>query len=482
MRAVQTIRLGVKEATDALDQAQSRPERRPEFTYVPPSHARALDPEATLVEGIRGAGKSFWWAQLASESHQAFIRQSFPEARLPKGLKVAQGFGAGLAISQAPDAETLRALVGSYSSRTIWRAVIARHAGFSGDYESLDSWTERVSWIEKNSEKYATQLEEADRRLTANNQTSLILFDALDRLADDWQHIHPLAKGLLQVALDTRSTKSIRCKVYLRPDMLQDQKITSFPDYSKLLAGKASLEWRRADLYALLFQCIGNATLGGEEFRNQFAELGLQWKQEGQAWSLPSVLRKDEERQESVFEGLAGKAMGSSKKRGKPYTWLVNHLQDGLNQVSPRSFFAALRTAATETSEDFELPLDYRGIQQGVQRASQIRVQEITEDYPWVRLVMEPLRGNLSVPCDAVEIEKIWENERTLDLLESRLKAEAAAVKLPPQNRDQGPSGILLDLGALGVIQRIAAKRIQMPDVYRIAYGLGRKGGVKPLK
>ena len=25
-------------------------------------------------------------------------------------------------------------------------------------------------------------------------------------------------------------------------------------------------------------------------------------------------------------------------------------------------------------------------------------------------------------------------------------------------------------------------KRIQMPDVYRIAYGLGRRGGVKPLK
>ena len=55
-------------------------------------------------------------------------------------------------------------------------------------------------------------------------------------------------------------------------------------------------------------------------------------------------------------------------------------------------------------------------------------------------------------------------------------------MKLPPQNRDQGPSGILVDLQALGMMQRMDGKRIQMPDVYRIAYGLGRKGGVKPLK
>jgi hypothetical protein len=34
----------------------------------------------------------------------------------------------------------------------------------------------------------------------------------------------------------------------------------------------------------------------------------------------------------------------------------------------------------------------------------------------------------------------------------------------------------------LGVIQRMEDGRIQMPDVYRIAFGFGRRGGVKPLK
>lgn len=476
------IRRGISEATSDLDQTQASASR-PEFTYVPPTHARALDPEATLVEGIRGSGKSFWWAQLASESHRAFIQANFPESRLPSGLKVAQGFGNGLSASQAPDSEVLDTLAGRYKPRSIWRAVLAKHVGFTGDYARLTTWNQRVNWVQSNPEEFASQLEEADNRLVKNDETLLVLFDALDRMADDWQHINPLAKGLLQTALDVRSTQRIRCKIYLRPDILQDPNITSFPDFSKLLAGKASLEWRRADLYALFFQCLGNSTGGGEQFRRHVLDQhGLAGTLTNDAWKLPSALRTDEARQEAVFEGLAGTAMGASVKRGKPYTWLVNHLQDGLGQVSPRSFFAALGTAAVETGDDFVLPLDYRGIQRGVQKASEIRVKEITEDYPWVSLVMEPLRGSLTMPCDTGDIENIWRANQTLNGLESRIKAESTAVKLPPQHLDQGPAGILLDLESLGMVELQAKKRIQMSDVYRIAYGLGRRGGVRPLK
>lgn len=58
----------------------------------------------------------------------------------------------------------------------------------------------------------------------------------------------------------------------------------------------------------------------------------------------------------------------------------------GRNQVSPRSFCAALRFAfQQETLRGWEYALDYRAIQTGVQEASRIRVNEITrEDYPWI--------------------------------------------------------------------------------------------------
>lgn len=488
--AEQSIRSGVKEAAAALAQDQATSSRPEAFTYVPPTHARALDLDATLIEGIRGAGKSFWFSLLASPKHLAFVRTSFPEARLPQDVKVVQGFGMGLSISQAPDADTLADLMDSnFRERSIWRAVVAHLVGIGGiggiggEFAAQSRWSERVRWVQENPEAFAHGIEEADQRLGSKGETLLVLFDALDRMADDWRRVNKLSKGLLQVALDMRSTRFIRCKVFVRPDLLQDTQVTSFADYSKLLATKASLVWQRADLYALLYQCLGNASVSRKHFAT-WAENGktLAIANAEANWTVPSILRYDEDRQEALFERIAGKAMGSSIKRGKPYTWLVNHLQDGLNQVSPRSFLAALGKAAAETAEDYDLPLDYRGIQRGVQEASQIRVQEITEDYPWVRRVMEPLRGNLTVPCAISEIEKLWTTERTLDQLESLLRQGKATDKLPPQHRDQGPSGILLDLEALGMVQRMDGKRIQMPDVFRVAFGFGRRGGVKPLQ
>lgn len=482
--AAQAIRNGVKETARVLDHTGGSSTRAPGYTYVPPSHARALDPDATLIEGIRGAGKSFWFAQLASADHRDFVRTRFPEARLPESIEVAQGFGTGVSVSQAPDTDTLGALVESFRPRSIWRAVVAQHAGIGGEFSKLSSWSKRVAWVEANPEDFAMAMEAADQRLASRGKTLLILFDALDRMAEDWKHIRLLAKGLLQVALDMRSTKAIRCKVYVRPDLLQDAAITSFPDYAKLLATKASLVWHRADLYALLYQCLGSAVSSSKAFIALTSTVVGSVARAGgpSGWTVPAVLRRDEWYQEALFEKISGTAMGSSTKRGKPYTWLVNHLQDGLNQVSPRSFYAALGKAADETDDDYHLPIDYRGIQRGVQEASQIRVQEITEDYPWVRDVMAPLKGNLSVPCDANDIVQIWKADGTVAKLEAQLQTKGDPVKLPPQNIDQGAIGILLDLEPLGMVQRIPGNRIQMPDVYRVAFGFGRRGGVKPLR
>lgn len=477
------IRQGIQEAASALDQTQVSARQPPSFTYVPPAHARALDPEATLIEGMRGAGKSFWWSLLASNEHREFVQKNFTEARLPARIVVRQGFGTAFSNQNYPDPETLAQLVQAFKPRIIWRAVIATHAHFEGSFAQLTDWPQRVQWIASNPEQFSVALAAADARFEQTGSTLLLLFDALDRLADDWQHIRPLAKGLLQVALEVRSTKRMRCKVYVRPDMLRDEEIASFPDFSKLEAGKAILTWRRADLYALLFQRLGNASQGGAPFRTlAHALAGIPNDLASSAWKVPQQLRTDEAMQEELFEMLAGKAMGANTKRGKPYTWLVNHLQDSMDQVSPRSFFAALRAAAVETPADDLLPLNYRGIQVGVQQASQIRVKEIIEDYPWVKWVMEPLRGNLTVPCGILDIEKIWKDEQTVSQLEGRLSKQGDAVKLPPQNLDFGTSGILADLESLGILERIDGKRIQMPDVYRVAFGFGRRGGVKPLK
>jgi len=122
-----------------------------------------------------------------------------------------------------------------------------------------------------------------------------------------------------------------------------------------------------------------------------------------------------------------------------------------------------------------------KSIQTGVQSASGIRTGEISEDYPWVKIVMKPLRGKLTVPCEAEEITSLWSDADIIKILHPSLD-QTYTVKLPPQHVNEGPEGVLTDLEGLGLMQRLTDGRIQIPDVYRIAFGLDRRGGVKPLK
>ncbi|MDP3332467.1 MAG: hypothetical protein Q8Q40_09880 [Methylococcaceae bacterium] len=482
------MREALREALPSNDQTAADPTRNPQFTYVPPSHARALDPENTIVEGIRGAGKSHWWAVLNSGQHRDYLASVFPETRITRNLIVSQGFGVGLGPKAAPGKDTLASLVKEHDPRHIWQAVIAVHAGFPEPFPNTPGkWTAMVNWVKENPEDFDNLLDDVDFQLAQQNKTHLILFDALDRLGNDWPSIRPLARSLFQLALDMRARRAIRLKLFVRTDMLEDRGILAFPDSSKLLAKKVPLVWRRVDLYALLFQCLGNADAQGEMFRFQCERLFYQtWKQDEntQAWQIPQNMRTDEDLQREIFHAITGYWMGSGPKRGAPYTWLPNHLIDGRDQVSPRSFAAALRYAVENDqphTDTWPWALHYRAIQAGVQEASRIRVDEITrEDYPWVETLMQPLRSKITVPCEPKEIIQLWKNDKTISKLQTA--CEENEVRLPPPHIEDGEKGILQDLADLGVIQLLADRRIQMPDVYRIAFGFGRRGGVKPLK
>lgn len=93
---------------------------------------------------------------------------------------------------------------------------------------------------------------------------------------------------------------------------------------------------------------------------------------------------------------------------------------------------------------------------------------------------MEPLRNRIVVPCPVDEILALWKTAGTIQSIKST--KQTGEVKLLPPHFEEGPPGVLRDLKDLGVLDYIWDGRVQMPDIYRIAFGLGRKGGVKPLK
>jgi hypothetical protein len=54
------------------------------------------------------------------------------------------------------------------------------------------------------------------------------------------------------------------------------------------------------------------------------------------------------------------------------------------------------------------------------------------------------------------------------------------STRLPVQHIERGWDGVREDLQRLGLLETKKDGRIDMPDLYRVGFGLGRKGGVKP--
>lgn len=444
--------------------------------YVPAAHARALRPESALVVGIRGTGKSFWAGALQDVKARAAIGGDV----LPASVAISPGFGNQPLPDAYPGKAALRSLSERFEPQMIWRTVVLSGCVGPAARPPLgagSTWQERVSWVEANPEPVDRMLFDLDLAFSGQGRQHLFVFDALDRMADTWPEMNRLVRGLLQSVLDFRPYRSIRLKVFARPDQIEDDMVMGFPDASKVVAQRTELTWPRTDLYGLLWQLLGNAP-GGELFRSGVA--GGDWTRRGDAWEMPAELRRDEDRQRRTFQTIAGPWMGRDRRRGIPYTWLVNHLGDARQQVSPRSFLTAIRRAAEDDHSGQPYALHYEGLRAGVQAASEVRVAEIREDYSWIGPLLEPLK-NLSVPCPANEITRIWKNHGSLDAL-AEAAATAEGVRLPPAHLGEREGGVLRDLEQLGMVEFIRDGRVNMPDVYRVRFGIGRRGGVKPVR
>jgi hypothetical protein len=189
---------------------------------------------------------------------------------------------------------------------------------------------------------------------------------------------------------------------------------------------------------------------------------------------VPDVLRFDEGAQRRIFAEIAGTAMGTNERRGLPFTWIPTHLGDASGIATPRSFLAALRTAAENTNHDAPLALDWRSVHSGVRKASEIRVTELGEDFPWTTPAMGALEG-LNVPCSRKDLVSRWNSNDIAERIQ----------ELPPGDRNKsatlGQQGLLNDLIEVGVLEVRSDNRYNIPDVYRVGFGLKRRGGVKPV-
>ena len=466
----------------------------PEHVYLPRSHLKAMEPDRLLVTGMRGAGKTFWWSALQAGGVRRLVGQAEERAPLNEHTEVRAGFGIEPAPDEYPGKDALRALMDDgFEPRIVWRTIqawqLARDEYPPHPLRRQDSWGTRTKYVAERPEAIERLFQERDAELDRRGACFLIVFDGLDRCADDWKEASRLVRGLLQTAHEMRSYRKLRVKVFLRSDQADDDGgLASFPDASQVLASKIELSWPRRELYGVLWHHLVNGE-SGEVFRRFLQDGDRPWPSvtDGarSVFLVPRPLVVDEERQEERFHGIAGRWMGRTPIYGFPYFWVQNRLADAEGRVGPRSFLAALRIAAAHTADQHpEHPnaLHPDGIRRGVHAASKIRVGELEEDHPWMRAVMRPLAG-MYVPCEFGDFAERWRSGRVLDrLAEDAEDIEENEPRLPPRHLDDGPEGIRRDLESLGVFQTLYDGQMNIPHVFRAGYGLGLRGGVKPVR
>lgn len=474
---VETLRSDLIRATPEDEQAAENANDLPASSlYIPAIHLKALSPDKPLVVGMRGAGKSYWWRQLQRPDLLPLIYGS--QANSPIQVECKPGFGKRSNPDEFPDRNILNSLVQHHKAEDIWRAVIGRHIPLIDRLipsANKNSWDGRVRWTTAHVEPVQRAMYEYDKQLQQEKKQIIILFDSLDDAADTWEDKKTLLRGLFRVLVDLRTYRAIRGKVFVRPDMLTPD-ISNFPDASKLISERVNLTWFRADLYALLWQALGNTS---ELFRDWCKrEYSLNWLQENNIWHPTAELRKDEDLQRKVFHGLAGEWMGKDARRGFPYTYFPNHLADAMKQVSPRSFLVSIHRAAEVTRDKYAsapFPLYYEAIKTGLQYASTIRKLELQVEYPWVADAMSLLSQRINLPCDWNEIRQIWDTGNLIQKLQNS--------PIKPERLDEGLEGIRDEMRTIAIFEDAKdGIRINVPDVFRIGYGLGRKGGIKPVR
>ena len=463
--------------------------------YPVPSQARTFDLDRIMIIGGRGTGKTqIFRALLSDKGREAVVRAT--GIRLihdVSNMLFIEGFGAGRSFRSEeyphPSADAIEQVLTPPDIRTarkLWLGLsLARLSIDNGAAllpESIresvaplrhfvKSPKELVHWVEEDVERPFSILDDVDRHFTSVKRACIFTFDALDRAANGWATLEAAVGGLLSLALDiSRRSRSVRLKVFLRPD-LESSGARSFPDASKLRGYREELKWDIEDLYRLAFKrMVVSPEEGAKALEFIVNAAGQDVFQDIELLGFTPTEAFDEAAQEKVMISLVGKYMGSNPRKGLTYTWIPNHLADASRRVSPRSFLVAFAEAARWTRRrspsSQEHPLSPGALEEGVRAASQQRVQELAEDFPWVEEVGEHMDG-LMVPCPESSV---------LDRLHRCKFPKVKRTSL----KSTDPEMVLQQLMEMNVFQRDRDGRYNVPDLYRVAMQMKRRGGIKP--
>lgn len=452
-----------------------------EEIYAPQTHAAALDPLAAIVVGARGAGKSFWASVLRDPDLRAAVALAYSRLGLER-LDVQLGFTgqpgpSGIDREQLdtivpPDADEARARAFWWS--TVLRAIDLRQG------RPPESWKEYVD--------VAIDHERRNQLVSAYNTgwqkngepPLLVIYDALDTVATTWPRRRLLTQALLEVVWSMRAWRWVRPKLFLRPDQLEDEELRHV-ELPKLRTGAVRLTWNGADLYGLLFArlALGDAA---EPFQRVLGSLGIRGATREEILARTWEPTYDASSQRRLMSALAGEYMASGRhgyKKGRTYDWPLAHLGDAFGEVTPRSFLGLMIGASRYGQPPHDRVLTPEGIRHGLRVASRTRVDQLHQEFPWIKGMLAPLAGQL-LPKAEEEIFDVWARAGTV--AEARQDATEHGYLPPfPDPTRASERDCFAAMERIGVMFRRKDGRLDMPDLFRVAAKLLKRGGTAPV-
>lgn len=448
--------------------------------FAPKQHANALDPYTTIVVGARGTGKSFWAGVLSQEDTLKVAAESYPDLGLDK-IVVAEGYNGFIS------SRILEQVIpfGQESSMAVsfWQAAIVKAAE---ECLAPNKTKKKMSdYIKKYSdpEDLDIYLNKLDDKLQAKNIKLVITFDALDKLSKEWSRSTLILDALFEVVWDLRIRKAIKAKIFIRPEQLNDENL-KFVEMPKLRSSRVELEWTQLELYGLLFSRLAY-TYDNCDFHELCKSIGspfikMPYKQRTN-WEVLS----NKDFQKKTMTALAGPYMGANFKKGGTYDWPYKHLADANGNVTPRSFIKLFSEAAKHTPEPQNKVISPEGIRHGLREASKVRVDQLGIEYVWVKRALAPLAG-LRVPCAAEEIYTRWKDSNTIKVIMDASKDPSTGF-LPPYpfktqkiKYPEDTAALAESMVNIGLIEHRQDGRIDIPNLFRVAALMLKKGGITP--
>ncbi len=256
-----------------------------------------------------------------------------------------------------------------------------------------------------------------------------------------------------------------------------------FVELPKLRAAAVRLQWCVADLYGLFFSRLLKAddSHAREAVGHLLESLGLEGVDTYGVLNRRWPLAVGTQAQRKVMTALAGRYMGPGAhayKKGNTYDWPINRLADAFDEVTPRSFLGMLKAAAEHGAPPDNRVIVPEGIRHGLREASKTRVDQLHQEFPWIKGVLAPLAG-LLLPQEQAAVCGVWRRAQTL----RRLFEDAGRHGyLPPFPEEEGHDErqLFSALERIGVMFRCKDERLDTPDLFRVAARLLKTGAAAP--